>query len=106
MQKYANLVEFEKMLSNAYFVAKIGADTAENEQHLPKFCRKVVVRAPAGSSPGSSPNEPGLVGRQGELAEARARPAAEQAHLKHGCSNGLFLASRKPRLSCIDADLC
>ena len=25
------------MLQNAYFVAKIGADTAENEQHLPKM---------------------------------------------------------------------
>ena len=31
-----NLVDFEKilMLQNAYFVAKIGADTAENEQHF------------------------------------------------------------------------
>ena len=27
------------MLQNAYFLAKIGADTAENEQHLPKFCQ-------------------------------------------------------------------
>ena len=26
-----NLVDFEKMLQNAYFLAKIGADTAENE---------------------------------------------------------------------------
>ena len=27
------------MLQNAYFLAKIGADTAENEQHLPKFAK-------------------------------------------------------------------
>ena len=33
------------MLQNAYFLAKIGADTAENEQHfaenLPKFAQKL-----------------------------------------------------------------
>ena len=29
-----NLVDFEKMLSNAYLLAKIGADTAENEQRF------------------------------------------------------------------------
>ena len=27
------------MLQNAYFFAKIGADTAENEQHLAKICQ-------------------------------------------------------------------
>ena len=27
------------MLQNAYFLAKIGADTAENEQHFAKFCQ-------------------------------------------------------------------
>jgi len=31
------------MVQNAYLLAKIGADTAENEQHLPKFCRSAVV---------------------------------------------------------------
>ena len=31
VQKYANLVELEKMLSNAYFLAKFRFDTAENE---------------------------------------------------------------------------
>ena len=35
------------MLQNAYFLAKIGADTAENEQHfaeiLPKFCQKLAT---------------------------------------------------------------
>ena len=29
-----NLVDFEKMLQNAYLLAKLGADTAENEQHF------------------------------------------------------------------------
>ena len=29
-----NLVDFEKCCKNAYFLAKIGADTAENEQHV------------------------------------------------------------------------
>ena len=29
-----NLVDFEKMLQNACFLAKIGADAAENEQHF------------------------------------------------------------------------
>ena len=27
------------MLRNAYFLAKIGADTAENEQHFAEICR-------------------------------------------------------------------
>ena len=35
-----NLVDFEKMLQDAYFLAKIGADTAENEQHFAKKMRK------------------------------------------------------------------
>ena len=33
------------MLQNAYFLAKIGADAAENEQHLPKFCQKLATFA-------------------------------------------------------------
>ena len=39
------------MLQNAYFLAKIGADTAENEQHLAEICQKLAttlrVRHPA-----------------------------------------------------------
>ena len=30
------------MLQNAYFLAKIGADTAENEQHFPEILPKTV----------------------------------------------------------------
>ena len=31
------------MLQNAYLLAKIGGDTAENEQNLPKFCQKLAT---------------------------------------------------------------
>ena len=31
------------MLQNAYFLAKIGADTVESEQHLPKICQKLAT---------------------------------------------------------------
>ena len=40
------------MLQNAYFLAKIGADTAENEQHFAEFLpigRRVADRGPLGS---------------------------------------------------------
>ena len=56
------------MLQDAYFLAKIGADTAENEQHLPKFCHfehRRVLRGEAAP--------PGLGGRRGGRAPARPR---------------------------------
>ena len=31
------------MLQNAYFLAKIGADTAENKQHFAEFCQKLAT---------------------------------------------------------------
>ena len=31
------------MLKNAYFLAKIGADTAENEQHVAEICQKLAT---------------------------------------------------------------
>ena len=31
------------MLQNAYLLAKIGADTAENDRILPKFCQKLAT---------------------------------------------------------------
>ena len=41
------------MLQNAYFLAKIGADTAENEQHFAEICQNLAttlrVRPSAGS---------------------------------------------------------
>ena len=44
VQKCAHLVELEKMLSNAYFLAKFSFDTAENEpakrlQYSAKNCK-------------------------------------------------------------------
>ena len=33
------------MLQNAYFLAKIGADTAENEQHSAEICQELAARA-------------------------------------------------------------
>ena len=46
------------MLQNAYFLAKIGADTAENEQHFAEICQKLATT---------------LRVRQREPAEARRR---------------------------------
>ena len=40
------------MLQNAYFLAKIGADTAEDEQHFAEICQKLATTygsAPAGA---------------------------------------------------------
>ena len=31
------------MLQNAYFLAKIGTDTAENEQHFAEICQKLAT---------------------------------------------------------------
>ena len=43
------------MLQNAYFLAKIGADTAENEQHFAEILptgRRVADRCPPKGAPG------------------------------------------------------
>ncbi len=45
------------MLQNAYFLAKIGADTAENEQHFAEILpidRRVAARAPGASAVGAA----------------------------------------------------
>ena len=42
------------MLQNAYFLAKIGADTAENEQHFAEILPKTGKGSPAGSPAASS----------------------------------------------------
>ena len=36
-----NLTDFEKLLQNAYLLAKIGADRAENEQNIPEISTKM-----------------------------------------------------------------
>ena len=40
------------MLQNAYFLAKIGADTAETSNILPKFCQKLATTLRACGSAG------------------------------------------------------
>ena len=38
------------MLQNAYFLAKIGADTAENEQHFAEICQKLATTVHRGAA--------------------------------------------------------
>ena len=42
------------MLQNAYLLAKIGADTAENERDLPNFCQKLATTRPGRDPAGRS----------------------------------------------------
>ena len=46
-----NLVDFEKCCKTTYFLAKIGADTAENEQHLAEISVHQARRDAAPESP-------------------------------------------------------
>ena len=48
------------MLQNAYFLAKIGADTAENEQHFAEFLPKT-SNYPTGAGPSRRPRPRGAV---------------------------------------------
>ena len=52
------------MLQNAYFLAKIGADTAENEQHFAENLPKI----------GNYPTGPGAAGYPAPAAPAAAAP--------------------------------
>ena len=47
------------MLQNAYFFAKIGADTAENEQHFAEICQKLGTTKPAARRRRGAPVAPG-----------------------------------------------
>ena len=40
------------MLKNAYLLAKIGADTAENEQHFAEICQKLAIGSADGDRRG------------------------------------------------------
>ena len=55
------------MLQNAYLLAKIGPDTAENEQHLAEICRAAVA----------APRPAGRLPEVHEGAAARALPAGD-----------------------------
>ena len=59
------------MLTNAYFLAKIGADTAENEQHFAEFLPKT-GNYPTGLEGGPRPL--GFGADPGELPGARLGP--------------------------------
>ena len=77
-----------KMLQNAYFLAKIGADTAENEQHLAEILPKtgnyptgphvaVPVDAAAASAGGSpeTKSSAGIATIGGDAGDLRRRPS-------------------------------
>ena len=55
------------MLQNAYLLAKIGADTAENEQHFAEFCQKLATTL-------LSTGPPGLGGLHGGIVSVAAGP--------------------------------
>ena len=61
------------MLQNAYFLAKVGADTAENEQHFAEICQKLAP--PEQETPWG-----GAVGAKG---------AKEGGRKQHGASTGV-----------------
>ena len=63
------------MLENAYFVAKIGADTAENEQHFAEMLPKI------GNYPTGPPEEP-----------ASVRPMRRSWSRPHGGGGGAQLS--------------
>ena len=69
------------MLHNAYLLAKIGADTAENERHLPKFAKN--WQLPYGRA--SLTFEPAPVGR----AELGVPLAEAQAVIEHARQQGV-----------------
>ena len=73
------------MLQNAYFLAKIGADTTENEQHFAEIL------------PTDACERPGPAGRPGRLrrrggprgpAERTSAPTSTERHLRTGDVGG------------------
>ena len=43
------------MLQNGYLLAKIGADTAENEHHFAEICQKLATTLPTPDAAGDCP---------------------------------------------------
>ena len=70
------------MLQNAYFLAKIGADTAENEQHFAKFCRSAVVSPGPARHYGPGPDEAAVAEYWAAEATARRDAEAREAFLR------------------------
>ena len=76
------------MQQNAYFVAKIGADTAENEQHSAEI---LPIGRPACTSAG------GPRGRSGPWAAAPAQAVVAEVRAAH--LQGSFSAVSKPNFA-------
>ena len=95
------------MLQNAYLLAKIGADTAENEQHFAEICQKLATGSPVSFAARSRAATPPVArgGRAPGLAvegEARARLLRSEVNTELNFPpnfEGLVLG-------CIDADFC
>ena len=70
------------MLQNAYFLAKIGADTAENEQHFAEILPTDGAdgrRLELVTKPAESPVRPQLCARGATSAAAALQPAVKPA---------------------------
>ena len=67
------------MLQNAYFLAKIGADTAENEQHFAEICQPTLsdVSAASGRGGGAAEARP----HQGSDSDSGGESSAKRAKL-------------------------
>ena len=64
---------FWKMLQNAYFLAKIGADTAENEQHFAEILPKI-GNYPTGPREGRRPAPPSNMPKRCAIRSSRHTP--------------------------------
>ena len=67
------------MLKNAYLLAKIGADTAENEQHHAEMLP--IASAAAGASPSAGSGDAGLACEEGWVANKDLVGLELQAYL-------------------------
>ena len=86
------------MLQNAYFLAKIGADTAKNERNFAKNLPKI-GKYPTGPLPGRGGVEGGVVpGESAGLRERRLALRRERLRIRAECSafflNNVVLSSR------------
>ena len=74
------------MLQNAYFLAKIGADTAENEQHFAEICQKMAttLRVRSGGRRSSAVVLAGAPGRADSCARGSRQSADCRAQSQLG----------------------
>ena len=77
------------MLQNAYLLAKIGADTAENKQHFAEICQKLATGSPVSSAAMDDAGRRELLNRLGKKASAAA-PGASR-HLVKKQQEGLCM---------------